>query len=114
MVSLFSEKGTHVYEIARSGFLIFLFSFLFVDWTFLLWAHSLRCQMGSCQRYYPFCGHLGGFEMTFYTYTADWEPGCLLLRDFCVQGAPVSGGNDIFSAMTWSSITAVKKVAERL
>lgn len=29
LVSLFSEKGTHVYEIARRGFLIFPFSFLF-------------------------------------------------------------------------------------
>lgn len=29
LVSLFSEKETHVYEIARRGFLIFPFSFLF-------------------------------------------------------------------------------------
>lgn len=29
LVSLFSERGTYVYEIARDGFLIFPFSFLF-------------------------------------------------------------------------------------
>ncbi len=29
LVSFFSEKGTHIYEIARRGFLIFPFSFLF-------------------------------------------------------------------------------------
>lgn len=58
LVSIFAEKGTSVYEIARNGFLIFPFSFLFCGLNILPQPHLQHYQMGSCQRFCHFCGLL--------------------------------------------------------
>ncbi len=58
IVEIFSQRGSRVYEIARSGFYIFSFSFIFVGIIFLLRLCLQHYQMERCLQYYLFYVHL--------------------------------------------------------